>query len=166
MHTNLAKDIYRKRIVIEGKYNLPLVDLTFVYNFLLRLTKQVKEESPRIQGMHGPFVHDYTYDKEVDKDSSFEGSVIWNEHEARLYMWHEHTFFTLDIYTCSPFEVDGIIDFLSDTFKTEDIAWHEMPQPSPFEESTLIELRESTSAVGSGGFCKRVYSKRNIFDLS
>lgn len=158
MHTNLAKEIYRKRIVIEGKYNVEISDLSFIYNLLLRLTKQVKDGEDIIKGMRGPFVYDYQFDKEVTSKSSFEGSIVWNEHEARLYTWSEHKFFTLDIYTCSPFDTDIILDFLGQEFNTKEIAWHEMPQPSPFNENSAIELRKSEKE--GLGFC--VYAKEFI----
>ncbi len=153
MHTNLAPEIYRKRIVIEGKYNNSITSLDEVYDFLIRLTNQVTDEGNDavLHGMRGPFVNNYAYSDEVTK--GFEGSVIWNEHEARFYVWTHLKFFTLDIYTCSPFETDIILDFVAKEFQTEDISWHELPQPSPFKENDSIELRQSSrDGLGTGVF--------------
>ncbi|MBP6888139.1 MAG: SET domain-containing protein-lysine N-methyltransferase [Candidatus Pacebacteria bacterium] len=162
MHTNLAPHIYRKRVIIEGKYTISITSLDTVYNFLLRLSQQVKDKEGILKGVRGPFVSNYNFSEEVTQNSSFEGSIIWNEHEARLYVWGDAKFFTLDIYTCSPFETDTIIDFVTREFGSEDISWHELPQPSPFEESNLLELRSGEGVLGVGVFAKEDISKNTF----
>ncbi len=155
MHTNLAPSVYRKRVIIEGKYTNSITSLDAVYNFLLRLSEQVPDKEGMLHGIRGPFVNNYNYSDEVSSKSSFEGSVVWNEHEARLYVWSDIRFFTLDLYACAHFETDAIIDFVISEFGSEDISWHELPQPSPFEESALLELRSGEGVLGVGVFAKQ-----------
>ena len=160
MYYNITPHIYRKRLIIEGKYTAKITNLDFIYNFLMEFTKQIKDMDKILRGLRGPFVFDYQFDKKVSENSSYDGFVIWNEHQVSTYIWHEENFFTVDIYTCSEFDTNEVIDFVLKEFKCTEFTWHELPQPSPFESNEdLFEIKKINDKLGEGVFAKKNISK-------
>ena len=192
MYHNIAPDIFRKRLIIEGKYNAKITSLDFLYNFLLEFTKQIEDSDKIIKGLRGPFVFDpapcrempcacaqgcrgflatgynalwsrcwvyYMFDKKVTSNSSYDGFIVWNENEVSTYIWHNTNFFTVDIYTCSDFNTNAIVDFVSKKFACMEFTWHELPQPAPFPENTSVEIRKLDGVLGSGVFATKFIPK-------
>lgn len=153
MYYNIAPEIFRKRLIIEGRYTAKIANPDFLRDFLLLFTKQIHDPDHLIRGLRGPFVSNYNYSREVKPDSSYDGLIIWNENEVSAYVWHDQKFFTVDIYTCSDFDTDTIIDFVLKQFSCTEFTWHELPQPSPFLENKDVEVRVE-SEIGTGLFAK------------
>jgi len=159
MYYNIAPNIFRKRLIIEGKYTASIKSLDFLYNFLLEFTEQIKDADHIIKGLRGPFVFDYQFEKKVSESSSYDGFIIWNENQVSSYVWHENNFFTIDIYTCSEFDTNKILDFVLKKFKCTEFTWHELPQPSPFKESSHTETRKVSEKLGDGVFATKAIPK-------
>ncbi|QQR79088.1 MAG: SET domain-containing protein-lysine N-methyltransferase [Candidatus Moraniibacteriota bacterium] len=159
MYHNIAPEIFRKRLIIEGKYGAKITSLDFLYNFLLDFTEQIKDPDNIIKGLRGPFVFDYAFNKKVEENSSYDGFIVWNENEVSTYVWNDTNFFTVDIYTCSDFDTNKIIDFVSKKFECSEFTWHELPQSSPFQDSKAVEIKKVDDLLGSGVFAKEFIPK-------
>ncbi|MDD5068531.1 MAG: SET domain-containing protein-lysine N-methyltransferase [Candidatus Pacebacteria bacterium] len=162
MYHNIAPDIFRKRLIIEGRYNSKITSLDFLYNFLLEFTEQIKDADNIIKGLRGPFVFDYAYNAKVHKDSSYDGFIIWNENEVSTYIWNNTNFFTVDIYTCSDFDTNKVIDFVSKKFECTEFTWHELPQLGPFPENEDVEIKKLSGPMGFGLFAKKFIPKETF----
>lgn len=159
MYYNIAPEIFRKRLIIEGRYNTEITSLNFLYNFLLDFTEQIKDEDHIIKGLRGPFVFDYSFNDKTHENSSYDGLIIWNENQVISYIWRNSNFFTVDLYTCSDFESDRIIDFVTKKFGCTEFTWHELPQRPPFKENQQIEVRNASDKLGAGVFAKEFIPK-------
>ncbi len=99
MYYNIAPDIIRKRLIIEGRYTVTVDSLNFLYNFLIDFTKEIRDGEETIKGIRGPFVFEYNFQEKVHANSSYDGVVIWNENQVSSYIWSNTNFFTVDIKT-------------------------------------------------------------------
>lgn len=159
MYHNIAPEIYRKRLIIEGRYNSKITSLDFLYNFLMEITEEIKNPTNAIKGLRGPFVFDYMFNKKVGANSSYDGFVVWDENQVSAYVWHDTNFFTVDIYTCSEFDTNKVIKFVLEKFTCREFTWHELPQPSPFVDNPSIEVKKVNDELGNGLFAKSLISK-------
>ena len=159
MYYNIAPEIFRKRLIIEGRYNTKITSLNFLYNLLLDFTEQIKDSDNILRGLRGPFVFDYNFDQKTHENSSYDGVILWNENQVISYIWSASNFFTVDLYTCSDFDTSKIIEFVTSKFECTEFTWHELPQPSPFAESKAAEIRKVNDESGSGVFAKEFIPK-------
>ena len=159
MYHNIAPDIFRKRLVIEGRYGAKISNLDFLYNFLVDFTEQIKDPKDRIRGIRGPFVFEYDFKKKIHENSSYDGFIVWNENEVSTYIWSNTNFFTVDLYTCSEFDTNKIIDFVVKKFKCTEFTWHELPQPSPFKDHEALVVKKISDSLGYGVFTKKAIPK-------
>lgn len=96
----------------------------------------------------------YQFEEKVNSNSSYDGFIVWNENQVSSYIWQDRNFFTVDIYTCSDFDTNQIIDFVLKYFTCTEFTWHELPQPSPFQNNEDVEVRKADNAMGEGVFAK------------
>ena len=106
---DLAPTIYRQRLVIEGTCDAPITDDQII-EYLSRLTmvcgmKQLLEPVTHRSDAYG-----------------WAGWVHWETSGAHLYAFDAPApFFSVDIYTCKPFDVHRAIDFTREFFHADDI---------------------------------------------
>lgn len=104
-YTDLAPDIFRQRLVIEG-----LLYNAFAPEDMIRYCKEIST------------VLDMTPIGEPTTDHADEYGWCcfqhWKESGMHIYGWdhRERPFFSIDIYTCKPFEVDHAINYTQEFF--------------------------------------------------
>ena len=51
----------------------------------------------------------------------FSGFVMIQESHISIHTFARRGFVTIDLYSCKPFNTEGIVEFLKDTFETDDV---------------------------------------------
>lgn len=146
MNSNLAPEIFRKRLIIEAKYAAEINSPQFVENFLNDLSKEME-----MTIIAGPFISSAT-GKAVPLHDGFEGSLVWAESGASTYIWTNSKFCTVDIYSCKDFDSKKAISFVKERLKIEEFSYYELPDPIA-KQDFRIELR-NTENKGTGVFAK------------
>lgn len=112
---NFAPDIYRQRMAIEGIYKRDLSEYS-----LCELLVQLSE----LLGMtivFGPIVMRQA-EKHNVKCKGYEAIAIWAESGVSVYTWEDSCFFSVDIYSCKPFNADDVVAFFRTEFDCDKIA--------------------------------------------
>ncbi|MEN9582074.1 MAG: hypothetical protein RL641_28 [Candidatus Parcubacteria bacterium] len=155
MNSNLAPEIFRKRLVIEGKYTADIQDEQFVTDFLSDLSKELE-----MTIIAGPFISSAT-GKTIPLHDGYEGSLVWAESGATTYIWTHSKFCTVDIYSCKDFDTDKAIAFIKNRYGITEFSYHELPDPLSMSEDKRIELRD-TENKGSGVFATAPIPKGTV----
>jgi hypothetical protein len=110
---DLAPEIHRQRLVVEGTCPEP-IDALHIRQYLQRLarvcdmralTRPVTHRSPRY---------------------GWAGWIHWETSGAHFYAWEQpRLFFSVDIYTCKPFDPNVVIDYTADYFQTTTVVSRE-----------------------------------------
>jgi hypothetical protein len=106
---DLAPMIHRQRLVIEGTRREPITDRQ-ISEFLSRLSavcdmKQLMEPVTHRSDAYG-----------------WAGWVHWETSGAHFYAWETPmVFFSVDVYTCKPFDVDAAIGFTREFFDADEL---------------------------------------------
>jgi S-adenosylmethionine decarboxylase len=111
---NFAPDIHRQRLVVEGIYKRAISESTLC-NFLTGLSEML--------GMHilfGPLVMKLAEKRDV-KYRGYEAVLVWAESGCQLYTWEDNEFFSLDVYSCKPFDNDKVVAFCREELFCEEI---------------------------------------------
>lgn len=107
--TDLAPEIFRQRLVVEGVPAAPL-DRQQVSDYLRALG-----EVTDMVVLADPVTH------RSDR-YGWAGWVHWETSGAHLYAWDTpRLFFSVDVYTCKPFEPQAVIDFTAEVFAASSI---------------------------------------------
>jgi S-adenosylmethionine/arginine decarboxylase-like enzyme len=113
-YRDLAPEIFRQRLVIEGIPRHPIRDAE-IRDYLLELS--------RVCGMTmliEPVTH------ESDR-YGWAGWIHWETSGAHFYAWESpRLFFSVDIYTCKEFDPQSAVDFTTRFFAAGDVvarAW-------------------------------------------
>jgi S-adenosylmethionine decarboxylase len=106
---NLAPQIFRQRLVIEGKPPKPISDVE-IRDYLSGLSEALK-----MRTLLEPVTH------RSDK-YGWAGWIHWESSGAHFYAWEQPAlFFSVDIYTCKEFEVDDAVAFSKQYFQATEI---------------------------------------------
>jgi len=106
---DLAPAIYRQRLVVEGLCTKSIDD-TSVIGYLRELS-----DVCGMRRLIEPVVH------RSDR-FGWAGWVHWEASGAHLYAWEQPAlFFSVDIYTCAPFDVDRVVDFTGGFFDATEV---------------------------------------------
>ena len=106
---DLAPMIHRQRLVIEGTCGSPITD-TQIVGYLSELSA-VCDMTLLLE----PVTH-------RSDAYGWAGWVHWETSGAHFYAWETPMlFFSVDIYTCKPFDVYRAIEFTRDFFQADDI---------------------------------------------
>lgn len=119
---NLKPEIYRKRLLVEGYYGVYL-DEGFLGHFLEGLGKAVG-----MKLIAGPYI--FSPDKFSELHHGLGGFVAWAESGAVFYSWSRHKFFTLDVYSCKPFDVDQVLAYVKNKLQYEQLVWQRVEYDS------------------------------------
>lgn len=111
---DLAPDIYRQRLIIEG---IPRAEITaeHIRHYLSELSPALgmRALSPPITHASGKF--------------GAAGWIHWETSGAHFYAWRTpRLFFSVDIYTCAPFDPDAAIKITRRHFQPTDLAYREL----------------------------------------
>ncbi|MFC1682528.1 S-adenosylmethionine decarboxylase [Nanoarchaeota archaeon] len=111
---NLAPDLVRQRVIIEGTTK-KIVDPDKIKEYLL--------ESAKVTGMElmsGPFAYSA-------HEMGFGGWIHWKSSGSHFYSYPTNPpLFTVDTYTCKPFDIQKLVDFTKKFFGAIDIVWKEI----------------------------------------
>ena len=113
---NLKPEIYRERVIVEGFYNLSSLDEEWVDHFLRGLSKAMG-----MKIITGPLI--FSPDKFSDLHHGVGGFVAWVASGVSFYSWHAHRFFTLDIYSCKPLDVEHLLSYVMGMVLSDNIVW-------------------------------------------
>lgn len=106
---DLAPSIHRQRLVIEGRCASPIDD---------EAIRRYLSELSDVTGMHRliePVTH------RSDR-FGWAGWVHWETSGAHFYAWeHPEVFFSVDIYTCAPFDEQRALEFTGAFFATGEV---------------------------------------------
>jgi S-adenosylmethionine/arginine decarboxylase-like enzyme len=116
---DLAPEIFRKRLVVEGLYSIEL-DPDMLKEMLIELSKKLD-----MTIIYGPQVHNLA--AAVNPlHAGFECNLIWAESGACVYTWNQYRFFTVDIYTCKEFDTSYTVEFFRNFFQASKIVYKEV----------------------------------------
>jgi hypothetical protein len=106
---DLAPEIYRQRLVIEGYPTAALTD-SQIKDYLSRLSSELD-----MKQLMEPVTH--------RSDTYGEAAWIhWETSGAHFYSWEQpRLFFSVDIYTCKAFDEQKAIDFTKNFFAIDSV---------------------------------------------
>jgi hypothetical protein len=110
---DLAPDIYRQRLVVEGIPPAPISDEQ-IRDYLSELSSVLDMVT-----LLEPVTH-------RSDQFGWAGWIHWETSGAHFYGWDEpQLFFSADIYTCKPFSAERAVAFTRDFFRATSIAHRE-----------------------------------------
>lgn len=108
---DLAPNIHRQRLVIEGYPQSPISD-TDIKNYLSELSVKLD--------MH-QLIEPVTHRSDL---YGWAGWIHWETSGAHVYAWERPLlFFSVDIYTCKAFSDEAAVEFTKDYFNTKEIEY-------------------------------------------
>jgi hypothetical protein len=111
--TDLAPNIYRQRLVIEGLVVAP-IGPELIEDYLDQLSHVLDMTT-----VLSPITHQ-------SEKFGWAGWIHWETSGAHFYAWEQPTlFFSVDIYTCKWFDADSAVDFTRDYFRASAVASRE-----------------------------------------
>ncbi|QQR50031.1 SET domain-containing protein-lysine N-methyltransferase [Candidatus Nomurabacteria bacterium] len=155
MNSNLAPEIFRKRLIIEGKYTVEIKEEQFVTDFLSDLSRELG-----MTIIAGPFISSAT-GKSVPLHDGYEGSLVWAESGANTYIWTRSKFCTVDIYSCKEFDSEKAISFIKERFGIIEFSYFELPDPMASKQDSRIVLRQSENK-GNGVFANKAIPQGTV----
>ena len=109
---DLAPDIVRQRLVVEGTMTAPVTDEQIV-DYLTAL---------------GPVIEMRVLTEPVTHESplyGWAGWVHWETSGAHFYAWDQPVlFFSVDVYACRSFDPAVVVDFTREFFTATDVVSH------------------------------------------
>ena len=122
MSQDLEPSIYRQRIILEGHYTIDF-DGDVMKTYLKKLSEEID-----MRIFSGPFC--YPPDRWNDPDGiplqDWNGFVMWLESGCHCYAFPKVKFFTVDAYSCKPFDAQKVADFTKQYFGSEDMQFREV----------------------------------------
>ena len=113
---DLAPDIFRKRLVIEGYFSLNVNDQT-IKDFFEYLTHSLS-----LLTYGEPIVH-HTSGVGKDGNQGYDAFVPLIDSGIYLAIWSNQKFFSLVIYTCKEFNIDKAVNKTQEFFSVDEIVF-------------------------------------------
>jgi len=119
--SDLEPSIFRQRLIIEGHYEID-ADGETIRNYLKKLS-----ELCEMRIFSGPYSWppDKWDNPEVEL-YDLNGFVAWTESGSHVYAWRKCKFFTIDIYSCKPFDSNKVVEFAKEFWKSKNIVHREI----------------------------------------
>lgn len=115
-------------------------DLEYVFNVLNDLPDAVG-----MTKITQPYV--FPYSGKVPEDKGITGMVIIAESHITFHSFVEKDYFFFDIFSCKPFEVERVVDYIVSAFGVKSFEKHEASRgryfPRHLEERVALEERVS-----------------------
>ncbi len=105
---DLAPSVYRQRLVLEGRRKHPLV-AEEVSQYLTALSDECD-----MKALIEPVTH-------RSERYGWSGWVHWEASGAHFYAWDDPVFFSVDVYTCAPFDPGAVARFTAQFFGAEEL---------------------------------------------
>lgn len=110
---DLAPDIYRQRLIIEGYPKSPIDDESI---------KRYLSELSKVIDMH-ELIAPVTHRSDL---YGWAGWIHWETSGAHFYAWEQpRLFFSVDIYTCKEFAPQVALDYTREFFGIESLEYRE-----------------------------------------
>ena len=110
--------IHRQRLIVEGHFTIP----TKGEDILSLLTGLSDVLDMRV--FSGPYAwHPGSKDQWTNPEvplNELNGFVAWTESGAHVYAWRPQRFFTVDCYSCKPFDVEAVEEYVNAFFGSTD----------------------------------------------
>lgn len=111
---DLAPDITRQRLLIEGYYTVPVGD-DDVRRFLLDLPAALDLRSYGEVTVHAPG------GRGRDDNEGFDAFVPLIDSGISLYVWTARRFLALVVFTCKTFDADRAVSFTRERFAMSEV---------------------------------------------
>jgi len=117
--TDIEPRVYRQRIILEGHFDRDF-DGDIMKAYLTQLSREID-----MRIFSGPFCYppDRWNDPKGISLQDWNGFVMWLESGSHCYVFPRFKFFTVDCYSCKPFDNQKVADFTQKYFKSDDIQW-------------------------------------------
>jgi len=111
---NLAPDILRQRLLIEGFYNIE-VDKKVIEDFFYSITQYLNLK------VYGEPIIFSPGGEGKEENQGYDAFIPLIDSGISLYVWSNSRFFSVILYTCKSFDSQKAISFTKDFFKSEAI---------------------------------------------
>ena len=111
---DLAPNIYRQRLLIEGIYEID-VEVETVERFFDTLLKALEVRAA------GDVLVNSSLGKGKEENQGIEAFLPLIESGVAVYTWHSANFLSLIIYTCKAFDEEKALDTVRSFFKLSDM---------------------------------------------
>jgi S-adenosylmethionine decarboxylase len=111
---DLAPDIVRQRLLIEGRYSVDL-DNAAVENYLLGVAAHLG-----LRAYGNPIVH-APGGAGKDDNEGFDAFIPLIDSGISVYVWSRQRFFAAVLFTCKGFDVEAALEFTGDFFGAPEI---------------------------------------------
>ncbi len=111
---DLAPQIYRQRLIIEGIYDTHMSTnklKTYMKNLSKKLAMTI---------VYGPIARNLA-GKINPVHEGYEAILIWAESGVSVYTWKKQRFFTVDIYSCKEFDNRIAVELTKEFFNAKEI---------------------------------------------
>ena len=109
---NIAPDIFRQRLLVEGFYTIQ-VEADVVKTFLLELATALD-----LRTYGDPIVFSPASGMGKEENAGYDAFIPLIDSGISTYIWTERKFFSVVLYTCKGFEPDNAIQFIERFFAT------------------------------------------------
>jgi hypothetical protein len=108
---DLAPDIHRQRLVVEGLCR-QTIDAVTIRDYLAKLSETI--------GMV-TLIEPVTHRSPL---YGWAGWIHWETSGAHFYAWETpRLFFSVDVYACKAFRTDDVVAFTREFFGADDVVW-------------------------------------------
>ena len=107
---DLAPDIYRQRLLIEGIYEIE-VDVAAIHRFFDTLLSDLN-----VSAAGEPLVNS-SLGQGLPQNQGIEAFLPLIESGVALYTWQDARFLSIILYTCKPFEEQKALEIVTDFFQ-------------------------------------------------
>lgn len=113
---DLEPQIYRQRLIIEGRYNIEISE-AILNQFFEALAREIGMTLLTKPFFFSPNIRKHAIHHGIA------GFIAWVESGCSIYTWDKFKFFTVDIYTCKQFSVEKAVNFTKKFFKCREIEY-------------------------------------------
>jgi len=113
---NLAPDITRQRLLIEGRYT-SAVDRDAVQRYLLELAAHLE-----LQSYGEPVIHSPSGIGKAE-NAGFDAFLPLVDSGISLYVWSARRFFAVVLFTCKRFDLERALEFTRRFFSTSELEY-------------------------------------------
>ena len=113
----IEPSVYRQRMILEGHYDIEFSG-DVMKDYFIKLSKTIE-----MRIFSGPFCYppDRWNDPEGIPLEDWNGFVMWLESGSHCYIFQRVKFFTVDVYSCKPYDFDKVTEFTKKFFNSSDI---------------------------------------------
>ena len=113
---NLAPNITRQRLLIEGYYNI-VIDENQIRSYFEKITNYLELKT------YGDAIIFSTGGKGKEANQGYDAFIPLIDSGISLYIWTKQRFLSLIIYTCKNFNEEKAIDFTKQFYETNKIVF-------------------------------------------